>query len=308
LDDMYDPGTSWLWKHGTWVNGGHWSTCEARMIMGYYRLGKHEDARKSMQHLLTFVENFRMDNPLVEWGSKVYQPKEPINLCYDSFGPPAAMVRGLFEYIYKAESLILMPHIPKGITQISQHFPIRFGSKKIYISTKGSGAVSGVRINGQAWTNFDDQSASLDYEKMPDQAFVEILLGGAIFEKNFFSENKRLAAQKSAPVFPYSGDKELKRIKTFLSFLRDRKLEQTYEGRHAALAIEATRMLHQRRSMLERGQIDRLSETALSAADKMYVDTAAKLSKGLAKELNSYTDSNDSQEKIIYQLWIDSEK
>ena len=35
LDDMYDPGTSWLWKHGTWVNGGHWSTCEARMMLGY---------------------------------------------------------------------------------------------------------------------------------------------------------------------------------------------------------------------------------------------------------------------------------
>jgi hypothetical protein len=27
-----------LWAYGYWTNGGHWSTCEARMIMAYYRL------------------------------------------------------------------------------------------------------------------------------------------------------------------------------------------------------------------------------------------------------------------------------
>jgi hypothetical protein len=40
---------------GHWVNGGHWSTCEARMMLGYYRLGKYDDARKSMQQILTFA-------------------------------------------------------------------------------------------------------------------------------------------------------------------------------------------------------------------------------------------------------------
>ena len=29
-----------LWAFGTWVNGGHWSTCEARMMLAYYRLGQ----------------------------------------------------------------------------------------------------------------------------------------------------------------------------------------------------------------------------------------------------------------------------
>ncbi|MBN2310343.1 MAG: hypothetical protein JXR94_15320, partial [Candidatus Hydrogenedentes bacterium] len=110
LDDMYDPGTSWLWKHGTWVNGGHWSTCEARMVLAYFRLGAYDDARRSMEHMLGFARAFRMDNPLVEFGSQVYQPKQPINLCYDSLGPPAAMVRGLFEYLYRADGLTLVPH------------------------------------------------------------------------------------------------------------------------------------------------------------------------------------------------------
>ena len=58
-----------------------------------------------MKQLLSFARRFRMDNPLVEFGSDVYQPDQPINLCYDTFGPPAAMIRGLFEYLYHADGL-----------------------------------------------------------------------------------------------------------------------------------------------------------------------------------------------------------
>ena len=83
------------------------------MVMGYYRLGKYEDARRSMKQLLTFARKFRMDNPLVDFGSNVYQPHEPINLCYDTFAPAAALIRGLFEYIYRADGLTLTPH-PRG--------------------------------------------------------------------------------------------------------------------------------------------------------------------------------------------------
>ena len=40
---MYEAPVG-LWEYGRWVNGGHWTTCEARMIMAYYRLGQFEDA------------------------------------------------------------------------------------------------------------------------------------------------------------------------------------------------------------------------------------------------------------------------
>lgn len=179
LDDMYTSPTSWLWKFGTWVNGGHWSTCEARMIMGYYRLGRYEDARCSMQQLMTFARQFRMDNPLVDFGARVYQPNQPINLCYDSFGPPAAMVRGLFEYIYRSETLTLLPHVPPGITRLEQHFPIRFGRKKLYISTTGTGPVTAVIINGQPWKFFENKSVTLPYKETPREAVIQIALGGA---------------------------------------------------------------------------------------------------------------------------------
>lgn len=39
LDDMYEEPKD-LWRFGQWVNGRHWSTCEARMILACYRLGK----------------------------------------------------------------------------------------------------------------------------------------------------------------------------------------------------------------------------------------------------------------------------
>jgi hypothetical protein len=50
------------------------------MMMAYYRLGKYEDTRRSMEKLQTFARAFRMDNNLTDFGNAVYQPKEPINL------------------------------------------------------------------------------------------------------------------------------------------------------------------------------------------------------------------------------------
>jgi hypothetical protein len=177
-DDMYEKPEG-LWAYGTWVNGGHWSTCEARMVLAYYRLGRFDDARRSMRRLLSFAERFRMDNPLVGCGSDVYQPGQPVNLTYDAFGPPAAFVRGLFEYLYRAEGLTILPHLPPGITRLEQRFPVRFGAKRLHLATVGQGPITAVSVNGQPWTLFDGKSVFLPYDKVPSTAAVEIALGGA---------------------------------------------------------------------------------------------------------------------------------
>jgi len=179
LDDMYASPDQGLWKYGVWVNGGHWTTCEARMVMAYYRLGYYDDARRSMQAILRFAREFRMDNNLSDFGAAVYQPKEPINLCYDVFGLPAAMLRGLFEYQYSAEGLKLLPHIPGGIKRLEQHFPVRFGAKRLFLATQGSGPVTGVTVNGRTWPAFDAGSVTLPYEQTPDPAVIRIALGGS---------------------------------------------------------------------------------------------------------------------------------
>lgn len=178
LDDMYEQPRG-LWGFGTWVNGGHWTTCEARMIMAYYRLGQYADARRAMEKILDYFHRFRTDNPLVKFGADVYQPNEPINCVYDTWGAPAAFVRGLFEYLYRADALTVLPHIPPGIVELEQRFPIRFGPKRLWLATVGSGPITAVTLNGRPWKTFDAQSVSLSFAETPDDAIVQIVLGGA---------------------------------------------------------------------------------------------------------------------------------
>ena len=152
---MYVSDKEGLWRFGVWVNGGHWTTCEARMMMAYYRLGKYDDARRAMKKILDYAHRFRLDNPLVDFGNAPYQPQRPINCVYDCWGAPAALIRGLFEYLYRAEGLTILPHIPTGITRLEQHIPIRFGKKQLYLATTGQGPITGVVVNGQPWRKFD---------------------------------------------------------------------------------------------------------------------------------------------------------
>jgi hypothetical protein len=178
LDDMYTDPVG-LWGFGTWVNGGHWTTCEARMILAYFRVGRYSDARRAMEQILRFYREFRTDNPLVDFGGAPYQPNVPINCVYDTWGAPAAMVRGLFEYLYSAEGLTLIPHIPTGISALDQHFPIRLGHKRLYLSTRGRGQVTSVLVNGEPWTRFEHDRVLLPFHEMPDRARVVVCMSGA---------------------------------------------------------------------------------------------------------------------------------
>ncbi len=76
---------------------------------------------------------------LTKCGSDVYQPNQPINLCYDTLGPSAAFMRGLFEYLYRLDGLALVPHMPPAITELERCDPVRFGNKRILVSTIGWG-------------------------------------------------------------------------------------------------------------------------------------------------------------------------
>ncbi|MHC4445947.1 MAG: hypothetical protein ACYTA5_25410 [Planctomycetota bacterium] len=296
LDDMYTEAKG-LWKFGHWVNGGHWSTCEARMIMAYYRLGKFEDARRSMKQLLNFARRFRMDNPLTEFGSKVYQPKQPVNLCYDAFGPPAAMIRGLFEYLYRADGLTLVPHIPPGITEMEQRFGIRFGKKRIFLATTGQGPIAKVLVNSQTLKSVTDKSIFLAYDQLPDIANVEIVLGNA---KPRRPANAK--TDKTIKAVPSTGEVPTK-LRSLHADLIEAGLGDGYEAAHIRLAADYVATIQDRRKLLAEGKIIPLPEPSQSAADKMYIDTADKLYNGIAKIVKNYNNSEDPQKKRIWKLW-----
>jgi hypothetical protein len=304
LDDMYTEPTG-LWEFGRWVNGGHWSTCEARMIMAYYRLGKYEDVRKSMHQLMKFAGAFRMDNPLVKFGDDVYQPDQPINLCYDTFGPSAAMVRGLFEYLYRADGLRLIPHIPPGVTSLEQHFPIRFGKSRIYLSVAGNGPVSAVWLNDEPYRDFDAESVLLPYEAVPEAALIHIQLGKEPRPPLGVQANLGAAwptiephDQKLATLVKRSA-----RLRKFHDLLTESGVPAEYESAHARLAAECIAVIQQRRQLQAEGKLTPLPEKSQTAADQSYVDAASRLCDGLAKMLDGYGRSEDAREQQIGRLW-----
>ncbi len=299
-DDMYEKPEG-LWGYGTWVNGGHWSTCEARMIMAYYRLGKFDDARASMKQLMNFARAFRMDNPLVKRGSDVYQPNQPLNLTYDAFGPPAALVRGLFEYVYTADGLTLNPRIPPGITSLQQHFPIRFGTRQLFISTTGQGAITAVRVNGRDWKMFDKTSVYFRYESTPDRAEIQILMGDA-------KPGDPASKPRMAETTPRSDARipELAERREWLRTLHERLVEaglgSSYEAAHTKLALESIEVAETRLALRDGGKLWPLPEASQAAASKLYVQTAVRLCDGLQTVLDGYANSDDPHRARVFKL------
>jgi len=305
-DDMYEKPTS-IWAYGTWVNGGHWSTCEARVILAYYRLGKFDDARRSMRRLLTFAERFRMDNPLTKCGSDVYQPNQPVNLTYDAFGPPAAFLRGLFEYLYSADGLTLVPHVPPSITELEQLDPVRFGRKNIFLSVAGDGAITAVQVNGRNWKSFDSASVYLPYARMPELACVKVFRGGAKPSVRKSSRPSlaptREDAQWREPASAARFDKSVERIREFHHRLATARLGETYEAAHAKLILDCAQVVAVRLKLLDAGKIHRLPEPSQIAADKSYVETVTKLCNGFESVLQSYERSSDRTRRRMFELW-----
>lgn len=292
------------------------------MILAYYRLGKYEDARRSMGQLLRFARRFRMDNPLVKCGSDVYQPNEPINLCYDSFGPPAALIRGLFEYLYGAEKLELRPHIPPGIEALEQRFPVRFGRKRIYLRTVGSGSVTAVRINGEEWKGFNADSILLPHDKMPDTARIIIALGGAQPEADRETPPGEgpagsvadADARPGAPARPAGEvppelkllDGRASRLRALADRLAGEGLGEGYVAAHARLAAESVATIHERRRGLAAGEIKELPEPSRSAAEQAYLQAASRLCDGLEKVLATYEGAEDPRRRAIHRLWVET--
>jgi hypothetical protein len=248
---------------------------------------------------MKFADAFKMDNPLIDFGNAPYQPKERINITYDAFGPPAAMIRGLFEYQYKADRLILTPHVPPTIKVLRQHDPIRFGSKRIFLEMIGTGPIAGVTINGEPWQQFTPTDITLPADSTtPEVARIMIKLASA------------LKAEPSPPPDEPEPEKEpmknvadaaLKqrgeRLLVFVENLRKSGLADSYEAAHAKLAIRAIEVIPERQQLIEKGAIAKLPAASQAAADKSYVDTANKLYDGLVAAIAKRKDSK------AFEMW-----
>lgn len=174
-DDMLcGNGTSCgsIFQFGTWVNGGVWTTTEARAILAYYRTGRPDAAAASMKQMKNlYASQWKLDNPLTKFGLDTYQ-KHPTMLTIDAFGAPAAGIRGLFEYLYSAAELQLVPHLSDNITLLTQHFGIRWGPYRFLISCSGirSSGIGSVELGGKplgAPHHFNSTTLNLQWAGLP---------------------------------------------------------------------------------------------------------------------------------------------
>ncbi|HTL27709.1 MAG TPA: hypothetical protein VL282_00745, partial [Tepidisphaeraceae bacterium] len=305
-DDMYQEPTS-IWVYGQWVNGGHWSTCEARMMLAYNRLGQFEDARKSMKHMVTtFAKPWKMDNPLPDFGNKVWFADRPINITYDAFGPAAGMIRGLFEPIYSADGLTIIPHIPPGITELHQRDPLRLGKKRIFLATVGSGAISSVTINDTPWDKHDDHSVNLPFNEVADGARIVIALGDA--KPQQLSTEKFVTPDPKLDELPASASAlkpKADRLDRFIVAMTQAKLDGRPEVAHAKLAIAILGAAVERAHMLKSGKLAPLPDAAQNAADESYTKTFTKLFDGLNQAIAKPKDPTSHHQ--IAKIWAESD-
>jgi hypothetical protein len=227
-----------------------------------------------------------MDNPLVKCGSEPYQPREPINLTYDAFGPPAALVRGLFEYIYTAEGLTLVPHIPPGISELEQHFLIRFGQKRLFLGTAGQGPITRVLENGRPWKGHTERTVSFTCDSLPQSAEIWVLRGAAQRGPGPLE----VPSIRPRPTEPGAVIPELEahyeRVRHLGEQLSQAGLASSYEAAHVRLALDSIGVAQRRRWLIEQHRLQPLPEPAQSAADKLYLQTAIRICDGLEARLN----------------------
>ena len=173
-DPAYGPGAGYHW------NGSSWFSSEARMVMGYYCLNKFKDVQNSLGRMFElYAKGYRrdvMDNFGTAFAG-AYNPEVAGAAYIDGFAVYGAGLRGLFEYNYTAESLMLHPHVPDEISEYRQQIPAWFGTKKIYPAfiNKGNAVITGVTINNKETPCFSGNAVELKYEQLPHEAKVEIV-------------------------------------------------------------------------------------------------------------------------------------
>jgi len=194
LDDTYKAwgktsgdGLKGFWEYGQWVNGGAWGTVEGRAKLMYYRLGKFDDIYRSATRALKWAKDFRMDAPFSQQGENTHNPWSDsgrfrvggVAVMVDNFAIPAATIRGLFDYDYRADRLILRPRIPGSIKQFTQNEPIRFGEKKLYLSCiNGGPKIKSITINGKLINSGSLHEVVLYFNQLPVEAKIEITTEG----------------------------------------------------------------------------------------------------------------------------------
>lgn len=324
LDDTYGgwgrtsgKGLEGFWTFGDWVNGGVWGTVEGRAILMYYRLGKFEDIRRSASRAMKWAKDFRMDAPWSQQGENTSNPWSDkgkfrvggVAVMVDNFAIPAATIRGLFDYDYRSDRLIIRPRIPGSITQYTQNEPVHFGGKKIFLSCNNVGPdVKSVTINGKSMKISSASEVSLFFNELPREAKIEITTGGGWANEKVTTDYPRipellLAENSSSAEIPES----LKKSYAVVQSMTKRLANQTDADYDRAFLSEVLKSYEDCRIRLAMetgpGYYRPITAERKEGINKFYEQTALSMYTGFAKRMENYASGGDARQQKIAAIF-----
>jgi hypothetical protein len=332
LDDTYmnwgntsGRGFEGFWGFGQWVNGGVWGTVEGRAILMYYRLGKFEDIRRSAIRAMKWAKDFRMDAPWSQRGENTNNPWSDkgkfkvggVAVMIDNFAIPAATIRGLFDYDYRSDRIILRPRVPGTITQYTQSEPISFGQKKLYLSCNNGGPnVKSVTINGKAIKTKTSDEVHLLFNELPEEAKIEITTTGGWPKESTTLDypvipamvSEKNTKSKVSAEFPDS----LKRSFAILSNM-DQLLNKEKGSDYDKAFINSTMKsfeAYQVHIALDPGPgyYRAITQERKIGIDKFYEQAALKMYAGFKRRMEEYAAKGNMQQKHIATLFTEAQK
>lgn len=332
LDDTYGgwgrtsgKGLEGFWTFGDWVNGGVWGTVEGRAILMYYRLGKFEDIRRSATRAMKWAKDFRMDAPWSQQGENTHNPWSDsgkfrvggVAVMVDNFAIPAATIRGLFDYDYRSDRLIIRPRIPGSITLYTQNEPVQFGEKKIFLSCNNGGPyVKSVTINGKSMKISSASEVNLFYNELPQDAKIEITTSGSWTDEKVTTEYplipELLLAENSSTHVSAEIPESLKKSYALVQSMTKSLANQPDADYDRAFLSEVLKSYEDCRIRLSMdpgpGYYRPITPERKEGINKFYEQTALSMYTGFAKRMATYAEQGDENQKRIANLFFEAQK
>ena len=303
-----DNSTDGDQTYGTWVNGGVWPAHQGVMSIACLRAEEYNHPLNAWAAMRTMMEAFRSDAPLANWGTTPWrgQLAKPYCFCYDDWGAPGGILRGLFEYGFTAKGIRLWPHIPPALTRYAQKIPASFGKTRIYLASTGTGTVNKAFVNGKQRSLESDGSLFLLLNGSAEKVTVEFICGDArprgvpdesiltvipaATDTAFWNIESKSADMESTGKIKMN----LASAGNFFTAMKRAGFEDTFEAGQARLVVELITAYHQRRSLAASGKLSipdlklshRIPSANQSEVDKLYRDNTGWILGGLQDHLN----------------------
>ena len=245
-------------------------------------------------------------------------------IMVDNFAIPAATLRGLFDYEYRSDRLILRPRVPGCITRYVQKDPVRFGSKRLCIACQNAGPkIKSVSVDGQPVEVTSSDEVALLYVRLAQEARLEIVTeGGWPTESGAPPIDKVTVADGAAQAdtrltaAPKTGTAELSAalkkpfaVLTALDRLLANEPGAEYEQSFVRQALEAVNAWRQRTAAEPGpGYFRPMTPEKRAAIVRLYEDTALRMYQGLARRMADYGKSPAAREKRLAELFQTAQK